>query len=398
MRRSAAGIGLVALMVGGCGAEICMECGDGWQPATWQRPELGPGEAEDVFSLAEPRLVDVLWVVDHHPWVSIGGLSVPDFLHAWTASLGRHARDSWHLGITATDVGPEGAQGRLQVDGGEAFVSSATPESVQRVGELAVDRPVPEEASSGLCAAMLALRQPTALQQEANAGFRRPGADLRIVFVSSTDDVIAAEGWGDDLPKACADLGVDTVDAWLAGIADGEGVSVGVAALVGSGAHCADEARPSVPVGDEAPGVAYQKLAQAWPMPGLGVVTASACDWGRGFAQALGRLEGLSRPEEFALSAAADPSTLDVTLVTPEGDVLQGIDIEALGEGTPLDAACEEAGAEACVAYAHHPVRGSVYLVRDGTSVPRPAGQLVVRYTLRSEAAQDEPEAFGAEP
>lgn len=151
----------------------------------------------DRFVQSRRRLTDVLFVVDDSASMvaeqNALGRNFTAFLEAANDGLA-----DFHIGVTTTDISPEGERGRLvplRAPGEPAAARSAhivtrasLPNPVEAFRQNAlvgIDGALVEQ---GLEAAALALTAPLTARDGDNQGFLREDASLALVFVSDEDD------------------------------------------------------------------------------------------------------------------------------------------------------------------------------------------------------------------
>jgi hypothetical protein len=224
----------------------------------------------------------------------------------------------WQLGVTSAE--PRGEQaGWLR---GSPFV--ITPHTTDREA-LVADLLSPAVASggeAGLAVALLALE--LAEPGGPNAGFRRAGAGLQVVFVSDSDDESALD---DPEGALLARLEEEGVDSWAR-----------ASALVGDvPSGCVS------PRGSAQPGEAYVAVAEA-----TGGVVASICD--ADFADVLQALsdDSVVLPTVFELSGV--PARTEAT-VTVDGEAVDGWQLQLQPPAVVFDEA-PPAGSVVRVSYA----------------------------------------------
>ncbi|MCB9676763.1 MAG: hypothetical protein H6737_16725 [Alphaproteobacteria bacterium] len=238
---------------------------------------------EETFVQAPNPAVDVLFVIDATPSMTQELAALGNDVGVLITTL-EDAELDWQIGV----VGASASNAHPGWLLGAPYVLTATEDDpVQRFAERL---PAPGTlGEAGLQSAVLALEQ--AAPDGANAGFRRAGAVLQVVFVSDADD--HSDAWL-----------ADPVEDFLAALEheSDAGQPVRASALVGD-----------VPIGcvsatgTAQPGVRYAEVAQR-----SGGRTASICDID--FAALLGDLgeDSVSLPTRFDLRDTPVPRTLTV--------------------------------------------------------------------------------------
>lgn len=242
---------------------------------------------EDVFVQEPLPAVDLLFVVDDTASMEQEQGALAEQFSTLTARLDSEGV-AWQIGVTSTDMlSPD--SGALR---GAPYVLTPSTPDAQAAFDAAVHVGIeglgPE---AGLAAAVRALD--LSVPGDANAGFRRPGAILHVVFVSDADD--QSDAW----------LGPDPVGAFLDRMAQEamDGVPAVASAVVGDVPSGCSSA-----LGSAQPGFRYADAAES------GGSAVSICD--ADFSQLTDAIGSVSvaYPSAFALSRVPATSTVQVEL------------------------------------------------------------------------------------
>jgi len=151
-------------------------------------PEADPVE-DIILQMVSPE-VDILWVID--PSCSMGPYQ--DALAANFPSFIRYFLESdldWHVGVTSTDMDgvlEDGSLGRLRRVDGDAWLTSETPDPVQRFAEIANLGTAGSSSERGTSAVHSALTDRLLTD---NLGFLRPEAAVHTIVISDESNQIA---------------------------------------------------------------------------------------------------------------------------------------------------------------------------------------------------------------
>lgn len=152
----------------------------------------GPGP-QTVALTDAPAKLDVLSVIDAGASMEAEQLQYARAFPALGDLLLGSGVD-WHWGVVSGEVlNDDKRSGRLEAVGGRRFVSPSVPDPLAvhtALVRLGTDSP---QAYRGLRALALALTVPTDDLRDANRGFRRPDAQLAVVFLSDEDDQSAPD-------------------------------------------------------------------------------------------------------------------------------------------------------------------------------------------------------------
>jgi len=157
-------------------------------------------ETTDTFVQEPTNEVDILWVVDNSPSMEDEQAEVARRFEQFITNVAASNAD-FHLGVITTDLESSDHRGKLQ--GSPLYLTDQDdyiPLFQERV-QVGTDGARFEE---GIDAAFQALSEP--LVSGYNAGFRRPGATLSIIYVSDENDCSDRGGLGGNTSEsACYD-------------------------------------------------------------------------------------------------------------------------------------------------------------------------------------------------
>lgn len=137
----------------------------------------------DTFNQATSAQADILFVIDNSGSMGDEQQTLSNSFSSFASYLtGQNA--SWQVGVTSTDIGFGGQQGRLV--GNPKIITNATPNAGQAFAQNANLGTGGDATEQGLEAARLAITPP--LVNGDNAGFVRAQAKLFLIFVSDEDD------------------------------------------------------------------------------------------------------------------------------------------------------------------------------------------------------------------
>ncbi len=143
---------------------------------------MDPGDAM-VPSCESPACVDVLFVVDSSRSMDDTQQQLAQSADGFFETLGEI---DFHVGATSMDVTNPWTAGTLSSALGENFLTPATPDPVAAFADMVQLGTGGASEESGIGAAYLMTFVKT--QDPRNAGFRRAGSPLHLVFVSDEDD------------------------------------------------------------------------------------------------------------------------------------------------------------------------------------------------------------------
>jgi len=152
----------------------------------------------DVFLQEPPAAADILWVIDDSLSMAQEQERLAEGFASFIGNIEATNID-FHLGVVTTDMDLDNPD-RARLLGEPAYLTLEDDYEalfVERV-QVGIDGSAREK---GLQAAADALREPAA--SGVNAGFRRAGADLAVLFVSDEDDCSDAEALAADDDNAC---------------------------------------------------------------------------------------------------------------------------------------------------------------------------------------------------
>lgn len=152
-------------------------------PAEVVDPQVRGAEQVDVF-VQRPATVDVLWVADDSGSMDAERRRLAADFEAFLAMLVEsHDQIDYRVGVTSTNVGPTGLNGRLR----GPFIDASTPDPREAFAAQLAFPETGTRSEQGLEAARLAVGAgPGGLPT--NPGFLRPAAALAIVFLTDEDD------------------------------------------------------------------------------------------------------------------------------------------------------------------------------------------------------------------
>jgi hypothetical protein len=193
---------LLLLAVVGCSSDGVPPPIPRWDvPA--ERPDVDPLQVDRIVQVT-PAQIDVLWVLGDHasmaPHHQTLSEQLPSFLDFFVGS-----GLDLHLGVTSTDISPDGPAGALVEVAGQRFLDADTADPVAlfaaMVALLGTDGTA---AGQGFAATVLALEVGP---DSVNPGFRREGAAIHTIVVS-------------DRPDASETMTSAEFAGWYAGLAE----------------------------------------------------------------------------------------------------------------------------------------------------------------------------------
>jgi hypothetical protein len=270
--------------------------------------EPDPVTVEETFEQAAEPDLDVLFVVDGTGSMAEEQAAIGEAAEPFLAALDG-LELAWQVGVASMDLLLEGAlQGRPWI----ITPGTAEPEAALAAA-LAVGT-ASSPPSAGLDAAALALDA----EQADNAGFRRAGAGLHVIFVSDGEDQ-SGEVLGDDPVAAMLEL--------LAAQETATGHPARASAVVGDVPDGCSGAG-----GEALAGERYTQVAEA-----AGGVVASICAADFGDLGAAVSDVAAEWQTRFALQGDPEDGTVDVTVAGEE--LRDGWSIDHAGPALVFDAA-----------------------------------------------------------
>ncbi|RME22350.1 MAG: VWA domain-containing protein [Deltaproteobacteria bacterium] len=155
----------------------------------------------DVFLQEPTNEVDILWVVDNSNSMADEQEEIAEKFESFITHIEESNAD-FHIGVITTDLDHPDQNGKLQGDPLFLTPEDDYVELFQERIQIGIEGSPQEK---GIDAALTALSEP--LVSSYNAGFRRPGATLSIIYVSDENDCTdrgALAGYEDEV-TACYD-------------------------------------------------------------------------------------------------------------------------------------------------------------------------------------------------
>ncbi len=267
------------------------------------KPEQGISRVirSDVFLQQPTNEVDILWVVDNSNSMADEQEAIAEKFESFITHV-EEANADFHIGVITTDLDHSDQNGKLQ---GDPLFLTPQDDYVKLFKEriqIGIDGSPQEK---GIDAALTALSEP--LVSSYNAGFRRAGATLSIIYVSDENDCTDRGGLAgyDNEVSACydhSDLLVDVkelIDEYRHLQLQDERVVV--SAIVG----------PEIDEGCDGskPGFRYMSMAEAF-----GGLQGSICEADFGAIMSDLSLEVSGVQTSFQLTYAAVEGTIEVAV------------------------------------------------------------------------------------
>ncbi len=371
-------LALVAVLALACDNELTIRDAGNFS-GTGEKPDLAPPEKTDEITQVTKPEVDILWVIDNSGSMADEQAKLAENFPAFMEFFLESGLD-YHIGVTSTDTTGSGLNGALRSVGTYRYITPDVQDPVAIFGQMAqlgASGSADEQASA---AAYRAIEMPAPKQQNANAGFYRDDASLHLIVVTDEPDssYTFGSGFGQTVPEFIS---------WLNQKKNDADIPVSFSAIAGpvpggcqsSGGGAFDGAEAGTPYHTIVAGVGQRDADGRTPGQFFSICQE---DWTE-LLENLGLLASALRREYF-LSEVPTPGTITVVVETPDGAIIEGIDVATLPEPydqDDVDFACEELGAAACFEFLYKPARNSIELP---SYVPPPQSKIRINYELLS--------------